>query len=155
MFSPTIKTVAVFALLVSSALLSSQVQAGTCKTVQPIPGVVQLFATVQGEGDEALCSAASACPSGAKKVEVFGAGIGQSSTIIAVAATGRTTSNDVAVAGCDATLISKHGIGAGVCQAEASAQAGQGDVLENECALFALSQSSGKTAANATCFCGE
>lgn len=155
MSSNTLKLCAVLALFTVSAAPSMQAQAATCKTVQPIPGVVQLFATVQGEGDEALCSAATACPAGAKKVEVLGAGIGRPGTIVAVAATGRTTSNDVAVAGCDTTLANKHGVGAGVCQAEASAQPGQGDVVDNECALYALSQSSGKTAANATCFCGD
>lgn len=151
--SNTIRTIAVAALLASSALLPSAAQAGSCKTVQHFPGVVQLFATVQGEGDEALCSAVSACPSRATKVEVFGAGVGQAGTVVAAGATGRTQSNDVAVASCDTTLANQHGVGAGVCQSEASAQAGQGNVVENECSLLALSAGAGKTVANATCFC--
>ncbi|HZX78178.1 hypothetical protein [Lysobacter sp.] len=155
MSSNTIKTVAVFALLVSSAFVSGQAQAGTCKTVQPIPGVVQLFATVQGEADDAFCSAVHACPTGSRKVEVFGAGIGQPGAIVAAAATGRTANRDIAVASCDTTLANKHGVGVGVCQDEASPVAGQGDVVENECSLYVAGLSAGKTAANATCFCGE
>lgn len=150
-----IKLAAVAAVFASSAFLAGSAHAGTCKTVQHFPGVVQLYATVDGEGDEALCTSTNACPSGAQKVEVFAGGVGRVGTIVAAAASGRTESRDVAVASCDTTLANKHGVGVGVCQAEASSQPGWGNVVENECLLYTLSQTSGKTISNATCFCGE
>ncbi len=150
-----IKLAAVAAVFASSAFFAGGAHAGSCKTVQYFPGVVQLFATVDGEGDEALCTSTNACPSGAQKVQVFGGGIGRPDTIVAAAASGRTESRDVAVASCDTTLANNRGVGSGVCQAEASSQPGQGNVVENECSLYTLSQTSGKTVSNATCFCGE
>lgn len=150
-----IKLAAVAAVFAASTLFTGSVHAGSCKTVQHFPGVVQLFATVDGEGDEALCSSTNACPSGAQKVEVFGGGAGRPGTILAASASGRTETHDVVIASCDTTLANVHGVGVGVCQAEASSQPGQGNVLENECSLFAVGQSSGKTITNATCFCGE
>jgi len=156
----TMKAVLACTILASALTLSSNAHAGTCKTVSPFPGVVQLYGTAKdttGAGDAALCTAVNTCPSGARKIEAFGGAVStKSGATVAVSNFGTLADSDAIITGCD-TVIDTHGkpIGAGICQSEASTTEAQANVAQQECTLYTTAAVGGSTIANATCFCGD
>lgn len=155
----TLKTILACTVLASSLTFGSAAYAGTCKTVEYFPGVVQVFATAKdttGNGDSALCSAINACPSGARKIEVFGAaGATKPGATAAVSNIAFTADGGAIAASCETVLGQTGRIVAGVCQASADTTEGQADATEQQCELYATAPAGGQTFANATCFCGE
>lgn len=154
----TLKTILACTVLASSLTFGADAQAGTCKTVTFFPGVIQLYGTAKdsGSGDSALCTAVNACPSGARKVEVFGGAI---STVpganVAVSNVGKLTNGDEAIADCGATT-SGGGIASATCNHTADeVLENQGTASEAECTLYTTAPVGGSVIANATCFCGE
>ncbi|WP_242111818.1 hypothetical protein [Luteimonas aquatica] len=143
--------------LVSVIGLAPDAYAGSCKTVNYFPGVVQVFGTAKGTAtadDSAYCTAVNACPSGARKVEVIGLGVASAAgSTVAVSSTGKLASGDEVSASCEAALkAGKTGKAlAGACSQQASATE---TVTEADCALLVAAPANGSAAANATCFCG-
>lgn len=157
--SATLKTILACTVLASSLTFGSAAHAGTCKTVEYFPGVVQVFATAKdttGNGDSALCSAVNACPAGARKIEVFGAaGSTKPGASAAVSNFALLADGDAIATSCETTLGQVGRIVAGVCQASADTTESQGDATQQECTVYATTPAGGQTFANATCFCGE
>lgn len=144
----------------ASLALGAPAHAGTCKTVEFFPGVVQLYGTAKdttGAGDSALCSAVNACPAGARKIEAFGGAVSNAAgATVAVSNFGTLADGDAIITGCDKTIDANgQQIGTGICQSESSANEFQADVAQQECTLYTTVGPNGAVIANATCFCGE
>ncbi|ALN57688.1 hypothetical protein [Lysobacter enzymogenes] len=132
--------------------------ASQCKTLKLLPGVVQVYATVDGAaaGDSAFCTADFACPTGSTKVEVFGTALATTrDAVIAVDNTANLSSGEQVSSNCIATVVGNgKRVSVSTCNAKAEAPANKGTADTSACSVYAESPAGARVGANATCFCG-
>ncbi|BAV98198.1 hypothetical protein [Lysobacter enzymogenes] len=132
--------------------------ASQCKTLKLLPGVVQVYATVDAGavGDSAFCTADFACPTGSNKVEVFGTALATSrDAVIAVDNTANLSSGEQVSANCITTVVGNgKRISVSTCNAKAVAPVNKGTADTSACSAYAEGPAGSRVAANATCFCG-
>ncbi|QWP75489.1 hypothetical protein J5226_17975 [Lysobacter sp. K5869] len=132
--------------------------ASQCKTVKLLPGVVQVYATVDATAaaDTAFCTADFACPTGSNKVEVFGTALSTSrDAVVAVDNTANLSSGEQVSANCIGNqVVNGKSIVVSTCNAKAEAPANKGTADTSACSVYAEGPAGSRTGANATCFCG-
>ena len=130
---------------------------GNCKTVPLLPGIVQVYATLQAGAERAsqFCTANYACPSGSRKVEVFGTSLANSpDAVVAVDNSAVLTTGDAISANCiNANVGTRKGVTVSTCNSKDAAVAPRGTASASDCAVFVDAPAGASVGANATCFC--
>ncbi|MGO1072787.1 hypothetical protein [Lysobacter sp. CA199] len=154
------KMVLLAAALGLGLLAAPQAQAqGNCKTVNLLPGIVQVYATVRAGADASasqFCTANYACPNDSRKVEVFGSALSSNpNAAIAVDNSAVLTTGDAISANClNSNVATRKGVTASTCNSKDEAVAPRGTTGTADCAVFVDAPAGASVGANATCFCG-
>ncbi|MEH6422446.1 hypothetical protein [Pseudomonas sp. CGJS7] len=141
-------------------IAAPQAQAqGNCKTVKLLPGVIQVYATARAGADapaSQFCTANYACPSGSRKVEVFGSALSSNpNAAIAVDNSAVLTTADAISANClNSNVGTRKGVSVSTCNSKDASVAPRGTAAAADCAVFIDAPAGASVGANATCFCG-